>query len=402
MTERLYHDDAYQITFQGTIVSQYPHQGKYALILNRTCFYPESGGQTCDRGTIAGIQVLNVQEVNGNIIHYLPEELKANAGDKVNGEIDWPYRFDHMQQHSGQHILSGVLMDLWQRETQSFHMGEHYCTIDIPAIPFDDRVVSRLEEKVNQIILENKPIRHYYLKDINDLKSEKIRKLQEIHEKLRMIEVDKYDLTACGGTHCRHTGEIGIIKITGWENSKDKIRISFLCGYRALADYQKKHQVTKKLSLILTTGIDRLEEKIARLNRENKDLNKQYNKAEKNLLRFETEELLAEGSVRQKGMLAVRKIFSEKSLESLQQIVSLLIGQNKCIAILGAEKPGPVLCFGRSRDLTLHAGALMQKIVTDCHGKGGGSDFLAVGKFERVADMQNAFQKINTLMVQGK
>jgi alanyl-tRNA synthetase len=277
-------------------------------------------------------------------------------------------------------------------------MGDDTCTIDILSMPFDHQKIKELEERVNRIIFENRPIHSYYVKDNSEINNVKIRKLQEVHEKLRMIEVDKFDLTACGGTHCHHTGEIGIIKITGWVNFKDKIRISFLCGYRALSDYQKKHLVIKNLSLMLTTSIDQLEEKITKMYQEKKDLNKQYSRMEKSLLRFEAEELKKTNGLTQKGLLMVSKIFLEKCPESLQQIAFLLINQSHCIAILGAEKPEPVLCIGRSRDYALQMGELMKKIIIEYHGKGGGSDFMAMGKFKKDEDMRNAYKRVTELI----
>jgi alanyl-tRNA synthetase len=124
VTERLYYYNSYQTTFQANVVDKYVDKGKYALILNQTCFYPTSGGQICDKGSIAEVPVIDIEEVNGEVIHYLQDEVSADIGDVVSGKIDWRTRFDHMQQHTGQHILSGALMKLYQEDTQSFHMGK--------------------------------------------------------------------------------------------------------------------------------------------------------------------------------------------------------------------------------------------------------------------------------------
>jgi len=401
MTKKLFHHDSYQVDFQAKIVDKYMDNGKYVLLINQTYFYPNAGGQTCDRGTINGIPVVEVQEVDGNILHYLPGEINANAGETVSGKIDWKERFDHMQQHTGQHILSGALMDLWQKETLSFHMGEENCTLDIPFTSLDNDRVEILERMVNRIIFENRPIHHYYAEDNHIIAKKGLRKFQKLSEKLRIVDIDKFDVTACGGTHCHFTGEVGMIKITGWENRKDKTRISFLCGYRALADYQQKHLVTKNLSNMLTTGVNQLEEKIIQLNREQKQLSKECSRIEKRLLQFEVEELKESNGMEQKGLFIVSKLFSEKSLQSLKQIALILSNQKKSLVILGAENPEPAICLSCSQDLSFSMGGLMKKIMAEYNGKGGGSDFMAMGKLAKSDDIRKVFKRTNDLLLQS-
>ncbi len=399
MTEKLYHHDSYQTVFQATILKKSIAKGRHILILNQSCFYPDSGGQICDRGMIERIPVIDVEEVDGTIIHYLADKVTANIGDTVTGEIDWKYRFDHMQQHSGQHILSGVLIDLWQKETQSFHMGKDLCMLDILITPLDNQKMRILEEMANRIIYENRPIYHYYAGEDNKIISKRLRKEQELHEELRIIEIEKFDLTACGGTHCRYTGEVGIIKITGWENRKDKTRISFLCGHRALSDYQEKHGITKHLSGIFTTGVTQLEEKIIQISNENKNLSKQYNGMEKKLNQFEAEELIEKYGMEEKGLFIVRRLFSEKPLQSLKQIALMLINQKKCLVILGAEKPEVIVCLACSQGFSLHMGKLMEQMITEYNGKGGGSNFMAMGKLKKSKGIGNALKRATELML---
>ena len=362
-----------------------------ALILDQSYFYPNAGGQLCDRGAIEGLPVIDVQEIDGNIIHYIKGDILINQGDVINGEIDWKHRFDHMQQHSGQHVLSGTLLSIWQKETLSFHMGEEVCTLDISYTSLNEKKVEHLEEMANQVIYDNKTIRQYYLEDNSNDISEKLRKKQELHEKLRIVEIDKFDLTACGGTHCKSTGEIAIIKIIGWENRKDKTRISFLCGHRALDDYQKKNQIVKHLSGFFTVGFNQLEEKVAQLNKEKNELTKGFNRIEKDLIRYEAEELKLKYSKNEKDYLLVSKLFSEKSVHLLRQISLMLINEQKCLVIIGAEKPEPVLCLACSQDFTIHMGDLIRQIMIEYNGKGGGSNFMAVGKLKRSADLSKVF-----------
>jgi len=392
VTERLYYYNSYQTTFQANVVDKYVDKGKYVLILNQTCFYPTSGGQICDKGSIAEVPVIDVEEVNGVVIHYLQDEVSADIGDVVSGKIDWRTRFDHMQQHTGQHILSGALMKLYQEDTQSFHMGKDVCTIDIPALDIDEQKIKMIEEIANQIIYEDRPIYHYFLKNSTGLTEKKLRKKQEKLDQLRIVEIDQFDCSACGGTHCQHTGEVGIIKINGWENRKDKIRISFLCGYRALADYQKKHNITSYLANFFTTGVEQLTEKIIKLYQEQKELSKLYKKMERDVIKWEVEELKRGYCCEQEGIFVIKKLFCEKDSSNLRQIAYLLSKEEKYVIILGAENPEPVLCLARSADVKHNIKEVIEQIRQEFKGKGGGTDCMALVKLESLNDLKSAFQ----------
>jgi len=400
MTRKLYHENSYQRKFRAMVLDKKVEKETSALILDQSCFYPNAGGQLCDRGTIEGLPVIDVQEVEANILHYIKGDISINQGDMITGEIDWKCRFDHMQQHSGQHVLSGILMSAWQKETLSFHMGEKVCTLDISHTSIDEKQTEHLEEMANQVIYDNKTIRQYYMNENSNHITEKLRKTQELHEKLRIVEIDKFDLTACGGTHCKNTGEIAIIKIIGWENRKDKTRISFLCGHRALADYRKKHRIIKHLSGFFTVGVNQLEEKVAQLSKEKSELTKGFNRIEKELIRYEAEELKIKYSKNEKDYFLVSKLFSEKPVHLLRQISLMLINEQKCLVIIGAEKPEPVICLACSQDITIHMGELIRQIMIEYNGKGGGSNYMAVGKLKKSADLSKVFNKTTKLIFQ--
>lgn len=391
MTKKIFHDDPYQKKFEAKIIEKNIEGKKAALVLNQTCFYPDSGGQLCDKGMIGGASVIDVRENNGNIVHYLEDNIKAYRGDSIVGEIDWEIRFDHMQQHSGQHILSGILMSLWQKETLSFHMGEEICTLDIPWMQFDEKKTECLEKVANHTIYDNRPIYQYYLEKDNYKTAEKLRKKQELYENLRIVEIDKFDLTACGGTHCRNTGEIGMIKITGWENRKDKIRIFFLCGNRALRDYQNKHLIIKRIADFLTTGNNQLEEKVIKLSQEQNKLNKTLKKMEKKLMLMEAGELKEKYGKKIKDYFLISKLFGENSIQFLQKIASILVNCEKHFIVLAVKKPIPVLCLACSKDCSIHMGELIQKIVREYNGKGGGSNHISIGKLKKSEDVPSAF-----------
>lgn len=394
LNNRLYCKNPYLTEFKAKILEKLIINGQYAIVLDNTAFYPTSGGQPNDLGYIQNVPIVDVIEDNEKVIHILKENIEEKYGDIVVGKINWKRRFDHMQQHTGQHLLSAILMNHWQKETLSFHMGRDICTLDIPFVSLDEGKVSFLEVIANQVIYENRPIRHYFTQNNSENSTEKLRKLGKKHKELRIIEIEKLDRTACGGTHCQHTGEIGMIKITGWENRKDKIRISFICGKRALADYHKKHFIIKSLSNFFTTGIDQLEEKIIKLSKENKELAKKSNLLEKKLITYEVEKLKQNIITDKNGFSIISKIYLEKNIQQLKQIAIILIKETGCLVIIGANKPEPVLCLACPQEYDTNLVELMKEITKEYGGKGGGTNVLVMSKFDRPKELEMAFKKV--------
>lgn len=383
MTRKLFHDDSYKTKFQAKIIDIQYKKNTIVLILDQTYFYPNAGGQLCDKGNIAGYSVIDIQELNGSIIHYLDCNTNFDIGMTVTAEIDWKIRFDHMQQHTGQHILSRVLNDFWKKETLSFHMGEEICTIDIPYTPLEEDKIKKIEDMANAVIYANKSIYQYYRHEDNNNIPDEIRKKElKLNEKLRIVEIDKFDINACGGTHCRNTGQVAVIKITGWERRKDKSRITFLCGNRALIDYQKKHHIIKNLSSFFTTGIDYLEEKVTKISEEKKELDKAYNYLEKKLIQFEANLLKTTNNKDKKGYHIIKKIFSEKTIQQLRELALVLINEKDYIVIIGSEKSKPILCLACSENIALHMGDLLKELINEKNGKGGGSKYIAMAKIK--------------------
>jgi alanyl-tRNA synthetase len=398
MTKKLFHNDSYQKKFKAKVIAIEYRKGNTVLILDQTCFYPNAGGQLCDIGNIEGFPVFNVQESNGQIYHYIEGEMPVKKEDIVTGEIDWCYRFDHMQQHSGQHLLSALLIDVWQKETISFHMGEEICTLDIPYISLEEKEVEKIEEMANAIVYQNKPIYQYYAEDKNEIYLELRKKHEKLQEQLRIVEIAGIDCTACGGTHCNTTAEIAIIKIIGWENRKDKTRLSFICGYRAFSDYQNKHRITKRLSNSFTTGVNQLEEKVNQLSVEQKRLISKYRKIEKELISYQARELKNNYIQQVKGYYIINKLFDERSESFLRQLALLIINEQKCIVILGTKDPETVIIIACSRDFTINMGELIRQIMSEFNGKGGGSNFLAAGRLNKEEDLSKAFDRAVNLI----
>ncbi len=244
MTERLYYNDSYLTAFQANVADASPDRRR--VYLDRTAFYPSSGGQPHDLGTIDGIGVIDVVDEDGRIAHVLEAPFE---GIQAEGRIEWPRRFDHMQQHTGQHLLSAVLLDLFGAQTVGFHMGGESSTIDIARPALEPAEVRAALERANEIVFENRPVTIAFGHSSEDLG---LRKPTAREGLVRIVSIERLDRTACGGTHVRATGEIGPIMIRKIEKMRGNVRLEFLCGMRAMrrahADYEALAQIGRTFS----------------------------------------------------------------------------------------------------------------------------------------------------------
>lgn len=272
MTERLYWLDPYLQQFTATVVSLTEHNGQPAVILDRTAFYPTGGGQPHDRGTLNGIPVVEVieRESDGAILHVLARPLEAR---EVEGRIDWERRFDHMQQHTGQHILSQAFLRITGAQTVSFHLGEEVVTIDLDQVGFPPTAVEAVEELANRVVLENREVWARFV-EAEEAEGLSLRRPPKVEGRIRIVEVADFDRSACGGTHVRRTGEVGPIKIVKLERRGNETRVSFLCGWRALRDYGRKHRLLLESAGSLSVGEAMLPEAIRALQADLKEARK--------------------------------------------------------------------------------------------------------------------------------
>ena len=268
MTEKLYYLDAYKTEFSATVVDCIEDKKGCRIVLDKTCFYPEGGGQPADTGVLGGVNVYDVHEKDDIIYHYTDKPLEV--GTKVNGEINWPHRFDLMQNHSGEHILSGIICFRYGCDNVGFHMGKDMITIDFNTkIPAED--IEWLENKANEAIWTNAAVGvRYPSKD--ELKEIDYRSKKEIEGEVRIVNVGSYDCCACCGTHVRTAGEIGQIKIIGIQSYKGGTRMEMLCGMRALEDYRKKNEITSQMGTLLSVPALKSGEAVNRLFAEKEEL----------------------------------------------------------------------------------------------------------------------------------
>lgn len=375
MTERLYYLDPYRLEFEAGVVERTSVGDKPGVVLEGTCFYPTSGGQPHDEGSLNGVPVINVFERGDKaIVHVLAMDLRD---DLVHGVIDWERRFDHMQQHTGQHILSQAFLEILKAETVGFHLGREASTIDVDKAPLAVSQLDRVEDLTNEIVFADRPVKTYLATE-TELAGLPLRKLPTVEMPIRIVEVEGFDYSPCGGTHCRRTGEVGLIKITRVERRGQDTRVEFLCGGRALADYRSKNRTANDLSNQFSVGSWELAEAVERLAEEAKSSRRELNAAQNRLLDYEAAELLAEAK-QQGDIRVVRKAFTDREGEEVRRLALRLMESEGSIALLGSAGGKAQLFFACSADLPYDMNDLLRGACRVVGGGGGGRRDFAQG-----------------------
>lgn len=395
-TERLFHQDAYQTAFTGHVRDQVQRQGRWAVELDQTAFYATAGGQPHDTGRLGGFPVVDVTEEDDRILHWLSaagEQAPFAAGAEVRGEIDWPRRLDHMQQHSGQHILSGAFWRLLQAETISFHMGQESSTIDLDAADLTAQDVARATHLANQVLWENRPIRVHWADTAEEASRLPLRKPPKVLTGVRVVEVDGFDFSACGGTHPRSAGEVGVIVARRWERYKGGTRVEFLCGGRALRDYEQQNAVGWELNRLLSVAVPELPQAVVRLQEQAAEARRQWEKARSVLLEHEAESLWSQGDLLAgEGRLVVLNL-GDRPVEDAKALAGSLCRHPLTVALLGTVSGGRAqLLFQRSSDLSFDLNQLLRSVLPLLDGRGGGQPAAAQGGGPKAAALDDALR----------
>ncbi len=388
VTERLYYSDSHLIEFEARVVDVTDRvSGWTAVILNRTAFYPTGGGQPSDTGTINGSRVVEcIDDGEQGVLHVV--QGVAPARDTiVKGRVDWPRRLDHMQQHTGQHILSQAFVTLFNAPTKSFRVSDVSCEIDIELSNPTTEIIERAVELANNVIWEDRSITILNVTS-NEAAELPLRKEPAREGELRLIEIEGFDLTPCGGTHAVRTGEVGMIAVRSWERAKGLTRIEFVAGTRALADYRKANKSARDVAALFSTGRDDAPHLAAQMVEENKELHRRIRALEELAAVVEAEKLLAtaEGGV-------IVRIFDGRNAESLKKLAHALVANPHTIALLGSrEKDTARLVFARSADAHGDMSALMREVCAMLDGRGGGKPDLAQGGGKNIEKLNDAIQ----------
>jgi alanyl-tRNA synthetase len=391
---KLFYQDPYIKSFSAKVVTQRKDEnGNYYIILEQTAFYPTGGGQPYDVGTIENIKVLNVEEVEGEVRHYLETELEEVNG-VVHGVIDWERRFDHMQQHSGQHILSAAFEQLFGYKTVGFHLGNETLTIDLETENLLESEALRAEELSNQIIIENRPIETRWVTE-EELVNYNLRKETKVKEDIRLVIIPNFDYNGCGGTHPRATGEVQAIKILDWERQKKKIRVQFVCGNRVMKQLSQKHKVLMELTKLLNAPEAEMQQAVIRLLENGKTVEKELEQTLETILHYEANCLLdkMDGKI-------VSKVFQNRSIQELQKLARIIIAKEEeaivCFVSHNENRLQLVCASGPAKNISMKK--VMSHALPIINGKGGGSDSFVQGGGEALISGEQMLQHLLNLI----
>jgi len=397
MSERLYYSDSFLTSFSARVadireLSRTEGQSVWQIALDRTAFYPTSGGQPHDMGILKAtsrsgaaldVPVAAVEEdEQGEVWHHTLKPLLA--GTEVRGEVDWARRLDHMQQHSGQHLLSAIFARELQAPTVSFHLGEASSTIDLAVDALAHHSVERVERIANELIAEDRAltVRNVGRAEADALLAAgELRKLPERAGTIRLIEIADCDLNACGGTHVRSTGQIGSLLIRGVERVRQGVRVEFVCGLRAVTAVRQDYSALTRSASLLSMPRAEVPAGVERLVAEAKANAKELQKLREELATYHAIRLAVEEQIVDRLRL-VRRTFADRDVEYVKLLASRLVATvPQTVALLVSAQQEPALVvLARSRDLDFHAGNLMKEALAALGLRGGGSPDLAQGQ----------------------
>lgn len=365
-TRRLYYEDAYIKEFTAVVLECREEKNGYGILLDQSAFYPEGGGQPSDRGMLDGTEVVDVKEKCGELIHFTKEPVEK--GRKITGSIDWGRRFDLMQQHSGEHMVSGLIHEKYGYDNVGFHMGSDTVTIDFNG-PLNMDELLAVEKEVNQKVWENAEVEIWY-PSARELESLPYRSKKELTGKIRIVRFPGADLCACCGTHVKQTGEIGVIKILSCEKFRDGARVEMICGKRVLEYLDMLQEQNHQVSVLLSAKPACTADAVARLYEENFSLKGRVMQME--------EKYFQEEAARWSGKGDVLLVCSEMEADSVRRLADAVMHtcQGRCAVFAGDDKNGYKYAMGQEngdlRNLTKQMNQMLQ-------GRGGGKPFFVQG-----------------------
>jgi alanyl-tRNA synthetase len=405
MTERLYYHDSFIYEFDAEVLGfASTSDSRPALIFDRTAFYPTSGGQVFDTGWICPhgatdgkLRVIEVTETeDGQIFHVLENPGSISKGTRVHGLIDANRRRDHMQQHSGQHILSAAFLRLFNMPTVSFHMGAESCSIDLDTKNLSPAQVESAEALANKVVMENRPVSIRFVTQ-EEARGLGLRKIPTVErDQLRLIEVHDFDLTACGGTHVASTGQIGSILLRKTEKTRQGWRVEFVCGQRAVATARHDYTILAEAGGLLSSHIWDIPQQVRKVQDESRASRKEREHLMEELADLYAARLLSE-TAEHNGRRFIVRAFAGRDLAFIKLLAQRLTRQSAAvIAFLSITSSPPALIFAQSAGQPFDMGALMKEILARLGGRGGGSKDMAQGGPAKIDGLEAALSDLAT------
>lgn len=396
MTEHLYYHDSFLCAFDAEVRDVTVVDARPAVILDRTAFYPTSGGQVFDTGWIVPVgqesvrlRVVEVAEQeDGSIRHFLESPSTIQKGDRIRGLIDAERRRDHMQQHSGQHVLSAAFVRALDMPTVSFHMGVESCSIDLDTKGLTAKQAEAAETLANDVVTEDRPVGIRFVTSA-EAKDLGLRKLPPVErDQLRLIDIHDFDLTACGGTHVTATGQIGCILLRKIEKVRQGWRVEFVCGKRAVGTARRDYGTLAESAGLLSTHVWDVPQQVRKVQEESRALKKSAEQGLAELADMYASRILAE-TPESGGCRVVVRVLPDRELGFIKLLAQKLTRQgSNVVALLGAGADSPALVFAQSPGQAFDMGALMKEALAKLGGRGGGSKDMAQGGAAQVAGIE--------------
>ena len=411
MTDRLYYSDSFLQEFDARIVAVVADANRVAVRLDRSAFYPTSGGQTFDTGyleilppsnEVAPLKVRDVceDEHTGDVLHVIEGGWSGlQPGLVVRGRIDAQRRRDHMQQHSGQHVLSAAFEKLHDFATVSFHMGDESCTIDLATDSIPPKQLQTAERLANEVIAEDRPVEIRFV-TLEEAHSMGVRKIPPERDKLRLIDIRDFDLNACGGTHVCSTGQIGSILLRKSEKVRQGVRVEFVCGLRAVDTARRDFEALTDSATLFSTHLWEVPQQIRKTQDEIKAAQKAQHRLLEEVAEFQAQQLLqiaGQGA----GPKLVVQYFGERNLDFIKMLAQKLTKSGQAVALFACGGAQPSLVFAQAPGLANDMGALMKQIVNALGTRGGGNRDMAQGGAPDGASAEQALRQAASLLKEG-
>jgi alanyl-tRNA synthetase len=383
-TERLYYEDSLLAEFEARVVAHSDLAGRPSVVLDRSGFYPESGGQLSDRGKLAGLDILDVQVDERGVVHHVLEGELPAVGSAVAGRIDLNRRRLHMALHTGQHILSRALLDVAGAETVSSRLGETACTIDVGVAGLGERELAGAEALANSIVESDVVVRAFF-PDPAELEKLPLRRKPKVTDRVRVVQIGDFDFSPCGGTHCQHSAQVGFVHVTGFERYKGGTRVSFGAGRRARDQLVHESVLLRSIAQSLSSGPEGVSAAIAKLYRELSSAREALGQARAQIAEREAEELVKRASA-EGGRFLVAQL-AGAPLELLRAIAQRVTEDPQAVALLAgsADEAAPVVVV-RGSESDFDCGAFLKQALSLCGGRGGGRPERAEGKLPAGVD----------------
>ena len=377
MKELFYYQDSMMREFSADVVRTGTDDLGNYVVLSNTAFYPTGGGQPHDTGWIDSHEVVNVEKVGEEIRHYINGNVEGITGT-VTGKLDWARRFDHMQQHTGQHILTAAFVELFGYQTVSFHLGSELVAIDLNTTEVTAEQLAAAEKRANDIILENRPIETKWITK-EELAQYNLRKDVTVDDDIRLVIIPDYDYNGCGGTHPTSTGQVQMIKVMETEKMKSNIRVHFVCGDRVRAQLAMRKSVLTDVARQLSVPEREAGSALAKIMQTAKQTEKALSEARDTLLAYEAKDLAGQGEI------VISKVYENRTIQELQKLARFIVTANpQAVALLVADNTDKLqFVAARGVDVAVSMKEISGKVLPLINGKGGGNDALIQGGGEK-------------------